>query len=193
MKHLIRYFSLLVPALLVAQLVAAQFFVPAEKDPRYNSSFNPRYNTRISPTYNSQINPKFNMNLNPKYTPELSPKFNANLNPQFNYDLNPKLNTALNPDYNYNLVPRYGADAGLYLFMFDKNANMTAVIMPASPNVWLLFDDKNNWKGYFVFTGGNWNRYTIDGLWTGEYLCPDNNGGYNYFTENGDWTGEYVH
>jgi hypothetical protein len=190
MKRFLQYTGLLLPALLAACLVSAQVFVPAEKDPRYSTELNPVYNNRVNPTYNPQINPKFNAKLNPKYTPEISPKFNANLNPQFNFDLNPKMNTALNPEYNYQLVPRYGVDGGIY--MFDKNANLTGIIMPASANVWLLFDDKNNWRGYFVRTGSNWNRYTIDGTWTGEYLCPNDNRGYNYFTEEGSWTGEYV-
>lgn len=159
--------------------------VPYSRNPKYNNSINPSYTLAINPNFTPSINPKFTPSINPKFTPAINPVYTININPQYNPAINPNFNFTLNPTYNYKLNPKYSEWTGQY--MFNSNSDLIGFIVQASDVVSLYFTNAGTWQGYFV--GGNY--FSLDGSWTGSYLCSNSRGGCNFFNKEDEWTGEY--
>lgn len=165
-------------------------FVPSSQNPKFNSSINPKYTTSINPKYNSRINPKYNPSINPNYSSDINPKYTSHINPKYNSKINPEFNSEINPKYNSKLNPSNGPWEGMY--MFDEEANLIGFLAYASSDIYLLYDIQNKWIGYFVRSNSNFNLFSLDAEWTGQYLCSDSKNGFNLFNPNGEWTGSYV-
>ena len=176
--------------LLLSVNISIAQIIPSDQNPKYNSNINPGYNSNINPKYNSAINPKYTSGINPKFSSGLNPRYSSEINPKYSSDLNPKFNTGINPKFTNGLDPFNGAWTGKYLF--DKDANAIGILAKANDNVFLYYNNKGEWIGYFVKAKNNFNLFTLDGEWTGKYLCPDSESGFNLFNEDGEWTTEYV-
>ncbi|MBS1914680.1 MAG: hypothetical protein JST87_00250 [Bacteroidetes bacterium] len=160
-------------------------------NPLLDLNLSPSHNQKINPEFNSGINPKFNWNLNPMHNDALNPIKNQTINPQSNPALNPKLCEVLNPMFANALHPKNPVWHGT--FLFDKEDKLIGYISMACQQILLSFNTGGDWTGYYVKSSFNtYNEFTVEGVWTGKYLCPDLNEGYNLFTNEGDWTGNHI-
>jgi len=76
--------------------------------------------------------------------------------------------------------------------MFDENEDAVGFLTRANSSVYLYFSITRQWIGYFVRAKGNFNLFSLDGSWTGQYLCYDSEGGFNLFNSESDWTKLYA-
>jgi hypothetical protein len=129
-------------------------------------------------------------NQNPKYTTSINPKYTTSINPKYTTSINPKYTTSINPKYTSGLNPFNGQWEGKYLF--DESANLIGLLAFANSEIYLYYNTQGKWIGYFVRAKSNYNLFSLDGEWTGKYLCSDSKSGYNLFDENGEWTDNYV-
>jgi hypothetical protein len=160
-------------------------------DPKRDPNLSPARNNLINPLFNSSINPKFNWNLNPKHNKLIDPISATDINPQFNPDLNPVYNKIYNPMFANSLHPKNPRWSGRYLF--DKDDNLIGYVSVASQNILLCFDTNGEWTCYFVKTStGTYNRFTLEGEWSGQYFCSDGSQGFNLFAATGEWTGQHM-
>ena len=111
-------------------------------------------------------------------------------NPKYTYSINPKYTYSLNPNYTPGLNPFKESWTGKYLF--NENGNLIGLLSKANNDFYLLFNTDGEWLGYFVRAGANFNLFSLNGEWTGQYLCSDSGNGYNLFDESGEWTTNYV-
>jgi hypothetical protein len=176
--------SILFSSLCIAQII------PINQNPKYNSQLDPRFNVNINPDFTSSINPKFTTDINPDFNTSLNPTYTPSVNPKFNTEIDPEYNSSLNPRYNSRLDPKNGFWEGMYLF--DQNADAIGLLVRASKNLYLHYTIKKEWIGYFARAGSNFNYFTVDGKWTGQFLCSDSEQGYNLFDENAKWTENFV-
>lgn len=160
-------------------------------NPLLDFNLSPAHNDKINPISNPGINPKYNWNISPMHNDVLNPLKNAIINPQSNLSLNPNECQALNPMFTTSLHPKNPAWAGN--FLFDKDDKLIGFISVACQQVLLSFNASGEWAGYFARSAyGTFNEFSIDGKWTGRFLCPDSNEGYNLFSNDGEWTGEHI-
>jgi hypothetical protein len=160
-------------------------------DPKKDANLNPFINKKINPDSNRFINPASNYNMNPLKENSLNPTQNATINPMINLQLNPQSNDVLNPVIMKSLRPSTETWKGL--FLFNESNQLFGYISVATQYVMLSFDNSGTWNGYYVKAGDNmYNYFTLFGVWTGMFLCYDNQSGYNLFDKNGKWTHIYV-
>ena len=160
-------------------------------NPLLDFNLSPAHNDKINPISNASINPKYNWNMNPMHNDALNPSKNQAINPLINLSLNPSVSQSLNPMFTNALHPKNSTWAGN--FLFDKDDKMIGFISVACQQLLLSFNAGGEWTGYFVRSSyGTFNEFTIDGAWTGKYLCPDSNEGYNLFSNDGEWTGQHI-
>lgn len=160
--------------------------MPAERNPKYNPSLNPRFNVGINPNLNPALNPKFNARLNPTFNAAVNPKFNASLNPKFNASINPKFNVRLNPTFNAVINPKFNSSwLGYNLFNLDAELIGRAVRVDKQFIVLLNLD--SDWVGYYTSNGtGGYNWFNLDDVWKG-YLVENGQKGFNLFNVDGEW------
>jgi hypothetical protein len=160
-------------------------------DPRKDANLNPYINKNINPDSNQSINPSMNWNMNPIKENSVNPTKNTAINPMINLQLNPQSNDVLNPVIMKSLRPSTETWKGLFLFS-DSN-QLFGYISVATQNVMISFDNNGTWNGYYVKAGPYmYNYFTLFGVWTGMFLCYDNQSGYNLFDRNGKWTHIHV-
>ena len=160
-------------------------------DPRRDANLNPFINNQINPDSNLSINPSSNFNMNPIKENSLNPTQNSSINPMINLQLNPQSNDVLNPVIMKGLQPATETWKGL--FLFNDSNQLFGYISVATQNVMLSFDNNGTWNGYYVKAGRMmYNYFTLFGVWTGMFLCYDNQSGYNLFDRNGKWTHIHV-
>ena len=160
-------------------------------NPLLDFNLSPSHNDKINPTANSAISPKYNWNLSPLHNDALNPTKVNNINPQLNGSVNPNLCENLNPMFTNALHPKNPAWSGN--FLFDKDDKLIGFVSVANQQVMLCFNAAGEWNGYFVRSAiGTFNEFSLDGKWTGRFLCPDSSEGYNLFSSEGDWTGEHI-
>jgi len=160
-------------------------------DPRRDANLNPFINNQINPDSNLSINPSSNFNMNPIRENSLNPTQNSSINPMINLQLNPQSNDVLNPVIMKGLQPSTETWTGL--FLFNDSNQLFGYISVATQNVMLSFDNNGTWNGYYVKAGRMmYNYFTLFGVWTGMFLCYDNQSGYNLFDRNGKWTHIHV-
>lgn len=168
-----------------------QSVLPVRHNPRIDFNLSPIHNVKINPLHNSTINPKTNWNINPSHNNSINPVFTSGINPLSTSILNPIANEVFNPMFSITLHPKNPAWKGN--FLFDNNDNLIGFISSASQNILLCFDLEGNWTCYFIKTPkGTYNEFSLQGHWTGEFLCYDSNGGYNLFNKDGEWTGKHI-
>src|SRR5262249_16236713 len=88
--------------------LVAEVQVPANPDPKRNSTLNPAANASINPRATAAINPRSNVMINPVSNTLLNPERNALINPKINASINPKSNGTLDPRKNVLLDPING-------------------------------------------------------------------------------------
>ncbi|MBS1565096.1 MAG: hypothetical protein JST39_11950 [Bacteroidetes bacterium] len=177
--------------LLCCFAAAAQPLVDHKHDPRLDHNLSPHHNATICPEHNASINPQSNWNINPRKNGLISPEHVDQINPSKNKQLNPLVNTDLNPMFVVCLSPRFENWKGLYLF--DKEDSLWGYITRYSNELLLEFDKNAEWKFFYIKTAiGTFNRFNLNGKWTGEFLCPDSMVGYNLFDNDGKWTGMHI-
>jgi hypothetical protein len=160
-------------------------------DPKKDANINPFKNRDINPDSNYSINPSTNYNMNPIREVSLNPTQNSSINPMFNLQLNPQSNDVLNPVIMKSLRPSSESWRGL--FLFNGSNQLFGYISVATQNVMLSFDNSGTWNGYYVKAGRMmYNYFTLFGVWTGMFLCYDNQSGYNLFDKTGKWTHLHV-
>lgn len=160
-------------------------------DPKKDANINPFKNKVINPDSNLSINPSLNYNMNPIKETSLNPTLNTSINPMFNLQLNPQSNDVLNPVIMKSLRPSSESWRGL--FLFNDSNQLFGYISVATQNVMLSFDNSGTWNGYYVKAGREmYNYFTLFGVWTGMFLCYDNQSGYNLFDKTGKWTHLHV-
>jgi hypothetical protein len=160
-------------------------------DPKKDANLNPYINKNINPDSNLSINPSINWNLNPLKENSVNPIQNAVINPMINLQLNPQSNDVLNPVIMKSLRP--STDTWKGLFLFNDSNQLFGYISVATQNVMISFDNNGTWNGYYVKAGRYmYNYFTLFGVWTGMFLCYDNQSGYNLFDKTGKWTHIYV-
>ncbi len=160
-------------------------------DPKRDPNLNPFVNKEINPDSNLSINPSANYNMNPIKENSLNPIQNSAINPMINLQLNPQSNDVLNPVIMKGLRPSTETWKGL--FLFNDSNHLLGYISVATQNVMLSFDSNGTWNGYYVKAGRMmYNYFTLFGVWTGMFLCYDNQSGYNLFDKNGKWTHTHV-
>jgi hypothetical protein len=156
-------------------------------DPKKDANLNPFVNRKINPDSNLSISPVANWNMNPLKENSLNPTQNSSINPMTNLQLNPQSNDVLNPVIMRSLRPSTETWKGL--FLFNDSNQLFGYISIATQNVMLSFDNSGTWNGYYVKAGSYmYNYFTLFGVWTGMFLCYDNQSGYNLFDKNGKWT-----
>jgi hypothetical protein len=156
-------------------------------DPKKDANLNPFVNRQINPDSNLSISPVSNWNMNPIKENSLNPTQNSLINPMINLQLNPQSNDVLNPVIMRSLRPSTESWRGL--FLFNESNQLFGYISIATQNVMLSFDNSGTWNGYYVKAGRfMFNYFTLFGVWTGMFLCYDNQSGYNLFDKNGKWT-----
>jgi hypothetical protein len=160
-------------------------------DPRKDANLNPYINKEINPDSNLSINPSSNWNMNPLRENSVNPTQNSAINPMINLQLNPQSNDVLNPVIMKSLLPSTQSWKGL--FLFNESNQLFGYISVATQNVMLSFDNSGTWNGYYVKAGRMmYNYFTLFGVWTGMFLCYDNQSGYNLFDKTGKWTHIHV-
>jgi hypothetical protein len=160
-------------------------------DPKKDANLNPFVNRQINPDSNLSISPVANWNMNPLKENSLNPTQNSSINPMINLQLNPQSNDVLNPVIMRGLRPSTETWKGL--FLFNESNQLFGYISIATQNVMLSFDNSGTWNGYYVKAGRfMYNYFTLFGVWTGMFLCYDNQSGYNLFDKNGRWTHIHV-
>ncbi len=160
-------------------------------DPKKDANLNPYINKEINPDSNLSINPSSNWNMNPLKENSVNPTLNSAINPMINMQLNPQSNDVLNPVIMKGLRP--STDTWKGLFLFNDSNQIFGYISVATQNVMLSFDNSGTWNGYYVKAGSMmYNYFTLFGVWTGMFLCFDNQSGYNLFDKSGKWTHIYV-
>lgn len=118
-----------------------------------------------------------------------NPKYSSNLNLSADRQA-PKYNSSINPKNTSGLNPFYGTGEKEYLF--NESADPIGILVSANSDIYLHYDFPDDWIGYFVRAESNFNLFSLEADWTGEYLCSDSKSGYNLFNEDGEWTGNYV-
>ncbi|MDD3892652.1 MAG: hypothetical protein PHE03_10175, partial [Bacteroidales bacterium] len=77
-------------------------------------------------------------------------------------------------------------------YLFNESADPIGILVYANSDIYLYYDLQGEWIGYFVSAKTNFNLFSLEGDWTGKYLCSDSKNGYNLFDEDGEWTDNYV-
>jgi hypothetical protein len=158
--------------------------VPSDRDPRITNSVNPNVTYSINPNVTYSLNPEVNYSINPKATYSINPNVTYAINPNVTYSLNPKVNYSINPNVTASLNPTKAKWSGY--FIFDRKLALVGIAVRANPDVLLLFNSQIEWIGYFVRAEKNFNRFDLDGEWTG-FLSENSKGAYTYFTIQGEW------
>jgi hypothetical protein len=183
-------FTFLFLLVLAAGLSKAQQ-LDVKHSPKQDINLSPVRNLVIHPKHNPVINPKFNWSINPVKNKTINPDNISAINPLGNANLNPLLNNELNPMFTINLSPRHYSWKGMYLFNADDEH--TGYITVYSQDLLLEFDKESNWNFFYIKTSkGTFNRFNMDGKWTGEYICSDGMVGYNLFDKGGEFTGTHI-
>lgn len=187
-----QYVSVVLVWMLCIQVSLAQDFAYFRRhDPSADKNLDPYSNQQINPDSNGLINPAFNWNINPVKNNAANPLINSSINPKSNASLNPQANEVINPAVMKSLNPQRETWKGL--FYYNAKNELSGYLTRATQEVLVSFDKSALFDGYYVKAGdGLYNHFTIEGKWTGYYLCYDANGGFNRFNKDGKWTGEHV-